>query len=193
MLATIPPKPEPTASSKYAKLVATRADMAHSASHIRIATTKSPPESKQNMLRQATEVRIIGTGSTNSPGTVCKMILEARIAHIVGSRLTATRHSSTAVARRALSLVSAKPLLRLQPAAVQKSQMANTMPSEISLPLKTTMSSRMRTICPMTALNPTRVRAAVTEDFACAPRGVVIDRKSTRLNSSHLGISYAVF
>ena len=37
-------------------------------------------------------------------------------------------------------------------------------PSEISLPLKTTMSSRMRTIWPMTALNPISVRAVLTAD-----------------------------
>jgi hypothetical protein len=42
-------------------------------------------------------------------------------------------------------------------------------PSEISLPLKTTMSSRMRTIWAMTALNPISVRAARTADEP-APR-----------------------
>src|SRR5437899_4012570 len=29
--------------------------------------------------------------------------------------------------------------------------------------------------------------------FQCGPNGIGTDRKSTRLNSSHLGISYAVF
>ena len=38
------------------------------------------------------------------------------------------------------------------------------MPSDISLPLKTTISSRIRTIWPMTALNPISIRAALTAD-----------------------------
>ena len=99
------------------------------------------------------------------------MDFEARNAHIVGIRLTASRHSSPATARRALPSPSTRTLLRPLPAAVQNSQVANRIPSEISLPLKATMSSRMRTIWPMTALNPMSVRAARTEDasdFSCA-------------------------
>src|ERR1035441_10847597 len=39
-----------------------------------------------------------------------------------------------------------------------------------------------------------RARVAIFVDAAVdAPREVQLDRKSTRLNSSHLGISYAVF
>src|ERR1017187_695748 len=101
------------------------------------------------------------------------MILEARNAHIVGNRLTASRHSNAATARRALPLPGAKPLLRLLPAPVQKSQMANVIPSEISLPLKTTMSSRMSTIWPTTALNPIRVRAALAGTMVCFADGIV--------------------
>src|SRR5258705_10112512 len=36
-------------------------------------------------------------------------------------------------------------------------------------------------------------KLAVTAKLAPTPNGVGLDRKSTRLNSSHLGISYAVF
>jgi hypothetical protein len=66
-----------------------------------------------------------------------------------------------------------KRLLRLLPAAVQKSQVANIIPSEISLPLKTTMSSRMRTIWPMTALNPISASAALTAEAGCSAHGIV--------------------
>jgi hypothetical protein len=38
-------------------------------------------------------------------------------------------------------------------------------PIEISFPLKTTMSSRMRTIWPMTAVNPSRARAALVPNL----------------------------
>src|ERR1035438_10209488 len=42
--------------------------------------------------------------------------------------------------------------------------------------------------------NAAPVPTSITGGFACpAPNGSRIDRKSTRLNSSHLGISYAVF
>ena len=40
------------------------------------------------------------------------------------------------------------------PAAVHKSQTAKTIPSEISLPLKTARNSRIRRICPTTEVNP---------------------------------------
>ena len=70
VLATIPPSPEPAASSKYAELVATRADTAHSVSTIRAATTNSAPETKQNRLKHARDARAIGSGPTSSPGTV---------------------------------------------------------------------------------------------------------------------------
>src|SRR5262245_62429927 len=35
--------------------------------------------------------------------------------------------------------------------------------------------------------------AVALEEKTSAPRSTALDRKSTRLNSSHLGISYAVF
>ena len=103
------------------------------------------------------------------------MVFEARNAHIVGGRLAASRHSSAATARRALCAPSATALLRLLPAAVQNSQVASIIPSEISLPLKTTMSSRMSTICPMTALNPMSVRAARTANVSGLACAIVLD------------------
>src|SRR5256885_12959964 len=38
-----------------------------------------------------------------------------------------------------------------------------------------------------------RTRQLAGQDVFCATNGWAADRKSTRLNSSHLGISYAVF
>src|ERR1035441_2758690 len=118
------------------------------------------------------------------------MDLEARNAHMVGGRLTASRHSSAATARRALFPPSVKPVLRLLPAAVQKSQVANMIPSDISLPLKTTINSRIKTICAMTELKPISARAVLTADAGfCARRvltGCMGDSTRTELESSCL-------
>jgi len=89
------------------------------------------------------------------------MPLDARKAQSVGGRLTASRHSSAATVPRALIPFSEKRLLMLLPVAVQKSQVASMIPSDISLPLKMPISSRMRTICPTTALNPISARAVL--------------------------------
>src|SRR5262245_66447506 len=43
------------------------------------------------------------------------------------------------------------------------------------------------------AVAPGSIETRMLRDFASAPEVRQIDRKSTRLNSSHLGISYAVF
>jgi hypothetical protein len=59
--------------------------------------------------------------------------------------------------------------------AVQNSQLASMIPSEISLPLKTTISSRMRTIWPMTALNPMRATAPLIARGACVAPDAVTD------------------
>src|SRR5258705_12766930 len=47
-------------------------------------------------------------------------------------------------------------------------------------------------ICPAVGWRFLRIPSAVPQRLGCVGRGRV-DRKSTRLNSSHLGISYAVF
>src|SRR5258705_6275541 len=48
---------------------------------------------------------------------------------------------------------------------------------------------------PITHLNPLKSIKTLTHEFLCPNPRVLpyLDRKSTRLNSSHLGISYAVF
>ena len=148
-----------------------RGETARSVSNIRAAATKSAPENKQKRLRQRRDASSMGAGPTSPPGTVWKMDLEARRAQMVGGRVTASRDSRVATARRAVVLSSLKRLQRLLPAAVQKSQVASRMPNDISLPLKTTISSRMRTIWPMTALKPMSARA-VAGDAGLVARGV---------------------
>src|ERR1035438_7362139 len=102
---------------------------------------------------------------------------EALHAHMESAKLSAGGRLICPFLRpQLISQASPNRLLRLLPAAVQKSQVANIIPSEISLPLKTTMSSRMRTIWPMTALNPISVRAALTADVGCFAHGIVTDR-----------------
>ena len=137
-----------------------RGETARSVSSMRAAATKRAPESRQKRLRQTREASSMGAGPTSSPGTVWKMDLEARRAQMVGGRVRARRDSRAATARRAVVLSSLKRLQRLLPAAVQKSQVASRMPNDISLPLKTWISSRMRTIWPMTALKPMSARDA---------------------------------
>jgi hypothetical protein len=124
-------------------------------------------QQQQKTLRHTSDASSTGTGPTNSPGTVWKKLLLERSAQMVRGRLTARRTSSTATARRELDWPNARLPHRRLPAAVQKSQEASMTPSEISLPLKTTISSRMRTTWPMTALNPTSIRAAPAE--CCKP------------------------
>src|ERR1035441_7078172 len=81
-------------------------------------------------------------------------LFEARKAQMDPGKLTATRHSSAATARRVFLPQNAMRLLRALPAAVQKSHEASMIPSDISLPLKTTINSRISTICAMSALKP---------------------------------------
>ena len=50
----------------------------------------------------------------------------------------------------------------LLPIAVQRSQLASMSPSDISFPQKTTISSRSKTICAITAVKPIRIRTAST-------------------------------
>ena len=57
-----------------------------------------------------------------------------------------------------------KRLPRPLPAAVHNSHVASIMPSEISFPLKTTMSSRIRTIWPMIAVNPNQGESGPSPD-----------------------------
>ena len=87
----------------------------------------------------------------------------------------------------------AKPLAKLLgkplPAAVQKSHVASIIPSEISLPLKTTINSRMRTIWPMTAVNPISARTALAADGDCFARGIVTECIATA-TSSRLELSF---
>src|SRR2546426_4880018 len=60
----------------------------------------------------------------------------------------------------------------------------------------TTLFRSQRRLSPSRSLRPERVyplRHCAATDWATAPRPPTRDRKSTRLNSSHLVISYAVF
>src|SRR5205814_8560896 len=82
-------------------------------------------------------------------------------------------------------------------------------PAGRTFTLPPTARARKPTLFPYTTLFRSRARAPVRSHRArrpaavqhrpCKPRGLrsgarrVRDRKSTRLNSSHLGISYAVF
>ena len=160
ILARMPPKTEPAASSKYAVPAAARAVMRRSRSTIRAAVTNSAPETVQNTPRHTSVVSSMGTGPSNWPGTVVKTDFAARNAQIVAGKLTANKHSSVAVACRGLPEPTPRALHRLLPAAVHKSHVANMIPREISLPLKTTINSRIRTICPTTALNPVSASGA---------------------------------
>ncbi len=143
----------------------------------------------QNTLRQMREVSSIGTGPANSPGTVWKKALDARTAQTVGNRLAPSRHSSAATALGAFVRPGAKRLPRLLPAAVHNSHVASMIPREISFPLKTTMSSRMRTIWPMTAVNPSRARTAFGPEYrapivrGCEPRHRQYHRSRIRIEA----------
>ena len=90
----------------------------------------------QNTLRQMRDVSNIGTGPTNSPGTVWKRALDARTAQTVGSRLAPSRHSSAATAFRAFVRPGEKRLPRLLPAAVHNSQVASIIPSGDFIPVE---------------------------------------------------------
>src|SRR5437899_5046845 len=57
----------------------------------------------------------------------------------------------------------------------------------------TTLFRSLLVVCPRSATGPVHHDACRLRDLALGPDGGVRDRKSTRLNSSHLGISYAVF
>ncbi len=90
------------------------------------------------------------------------------------------RQSSRPVGIRAPQLqgaagsVPAPPRQRLAmplPAPVHSSHVASKIPSEISLPLKTWISSRISTICPTTALKPRSASAARAPNADTSSRG----------------------
>ena len=127
---------------------------------MRAAEANSAPVTMQNRLRQTSEARMIDPGEINWPGTAWNQLFEARKAKMLNGRLRASRPLSAATGRRVLPPSSAMRLEKPLPAAVQRSQVASMIPRDISLPLKTTISSRRRRICPTTALNPVRTSAA---------------------------------
>ena len=135
---------------------------------MRAVATNSAPDGAQNTQRHANEVISIGTGPSNSPGMVSKNAFALRNAQIVAGKLKAKRHSSAATASRGLFRPSRQTLAIPLPAPVQNSHVASRIPSAISLPLKTWISSRMSTICPTTALNP-QSASATREPRAHAP------------------------
>ena len=142
----MPPAAAPSASSRYTEAVASPVEVAARSARSLLPVANRAPDTTQNRLSVASEPSSIGPGPRLSPGTVSRTARLARTARMATGSATATSASRPAIRRRGWSVRAAtRPAMPL-PAAVQKSQLPSISPSEISLPQKTTISSRISTI-----------------------------------------------
>jgi hypothetical protein len=117
--------------------------------HNRLAAVNSEPERMQKTLSAASETSRAAAGPRLSPGTVVRAAFPKRTPSTVAGSATASSAWRPAIRKPSLP---ATPL----PTAVHRSQTASTRPTEISLPPKTSISSRRSTIWAIAAVNPRR-------------------------------------
>src|SRR5699024_11374770 len=113
-------------------------------------------------------------------------IHDARVCRVPAGSVRGTLEPSTEVARGA-ERPAVLPLPDLVPLSEQ------VQPAERHLPHAANLGQRGSLVCAHVSLLSSSQRPCTASPPGRAPRRCKADRKSTRLNSSHVSISYAVF